>query len=35
MISVIELEWEYFSYEISELLNEDITCCFINLQDYP
>ena len=35
-ISVIELEWEAFSYEVSEITNGKylLDCCFIILESY-
>lgn len=34
MKSVIELEWESFSYEIADIVNEQHNCCFIILENY-
>ena len=35
MKSVIELEWESFSYEIADIVKEQhIDCCFIILENY-
>ena len=33
--SIIELEWEAFSYEISEIANgKYLDCCFFILENY-